>query len=199
MNIVPLRAEHVNAVSALHVESLTGLLTVLGEPAARAYYSGCAELPLSIAFVAFDGGSVRGFVAGSHWPRVLKREVVARKPLAVVAAVAIGVVRRPSALPLVAESLRSPAPDSYDPGMPELTYLAVSPHQRRSGVGRQLVDVFTAAMRATGAHYYELSVDDDNPAAAKFYEAIGFQRVGRYREFGIDRRRYRLDVMPVSK
>ena len=198
MTITPLRSEHVHAVATLHVESLTGLLTTLGAAAARAWYAACAESPLSAAFVAVDAGVVRGFVAGSQWPRLLKREVLARKPLAVVAAVAIGVVRRPSALPLVAEVLRGPAPDSYDPGVAELTYLAVSPDHRRTGTGRQLVDAFTTSMRHAGAKHYELSVDDKNTTAAAFYERLGFQRVGRYREFGIDHRRYRLDLSPAN-
>ncbi|MEK7402217.1 MAG: GNAT family N-acetyltransferase [Gemmatimonadota bacterium] len=194
MTITTLRAEHVRSVADLHVASLTGLLTALGAPAARAYYAGCAESPLSTAFVAMDGNAVRGFVAGSQWPRLLKREVLARKPLAVVAAVAIGVVRRPTVLPLVRESFRGPAPDSYDPGVAELTYLSVAPELRRGGIGRQLVDAFSAAMRKRGAPLYELSVDDNNHAAASFYESLGFERVGRYREFGIDHRRYRLNI-----
>jgi ribosomal protein S18 acetylase RimI-like enzyme len=194
MTISPLRADHVKQVAALHVASLTGLLTVLGEPAARAYYGGCAESPLSTAFVAVDGANVLGMVAGSRWPRLLKREVVARKPFALAAAVTLGVMRRPSALPLVRESFGAPAPDSYDPGLAELTYLAVAAAHRRGGIGRQLVDAFTAAMRAADVPLYELSVDDDNPAAAQFYERLGFEPVGRYREFSIDHRRYRLNL-----
>lgn len=198
MMVSPLRAEHVKAVAALHVDTLTGLLTALGLPAARAHYAACAESPLSTAFVALDGEMVRGFVAGSQWPRLLKREVLTRKPFAVAAAVALGVVRRPTVLPLVTESFRGPAPDSYDPGVAELTYLAVAPEQRRGGVGRQLVGAFTAAIRSAGGDRYELSADDDNTAAAKFYEDLGFKRIGRYREFGIDHRRYRLDILGVT-
>ena len=49
-------------------------------------------------------------------------------------------------------------------------------------------------MRAAGATSYELSVDHDNAGADAFYRRLGFTQVGKYREFGVDHRRYRLDL-----
>lgn len=198
MTIAPLRAEHVRSVAGLHVTQLTGLLRALGTPAARAFYGGCVESPLMIGFVALDGSAVRGFVCGSMKPRALKLEALARKPVPFTVGAALGIAMRPSALPFVWDMLRGSA-GTHDAGAPELTYLAVAPEARRGGMGRQLVDAFTAAIRTAGASAYELSVDEDNVAADAFYRRLGFQKVGTYREFGIDRRRYRLDVGAASK
>ena len=89
-------------------------------------------------------------------------------------------------------SFKGPDEGSFDPRQPELTYLAVSPEQRKSGIGGSLVDAFTQAMRDISVPAYELSVDDDNERAVAFYEGRGFKLLGRYREFGTLHRRYRL-------
>jgi len=197
MTITPLKGEHVRAVAALHVRELTGLLRALGGPAARAFYSGCVESPNMIGFVALDRGEVRGFVCGSMLPRALKLEAVAQKPIAFTVGVAWGVLRRPAALPYVWQLLRGSA-GTHDAGAPELTYLAVAPEARRGGIGKDLVNAFTAALRAKGARTCELSVEHENVAADAFYRRLGFKSVGNYHEFGVDHRRYSLDIPAAS-
>jgi ribosomal protein S18 acetylase RimI-like enzyme len=188
-----MRPEHVKAVARLHYESLTGLLRALGLPATRAFYTGCVKAPQVMAFVAMDGDRLRGFVCGALKARALKLQALAMNPFAVTAAAAYGVLRHPSSLRFLIDVARGEAA-KHDPGGPELTYIAVDPAERRSGVGRQLMDAFTSAMRAAGVPAYELSVDHENHSADSFYKRLGFERVGSYREFGIDRRRYRLTL-----
>ncbi len=193
MNIAPMKPEHVHSVASLHSRELTGLLRALGPLATREFYTGSIESPRTIAFVALDGGTVRGFVWGSLQPRALKLESIARRPFKFTIASAIGVLLRPSALPVAFEMLRGSS-GKYDASVPELTYIAVAPEARRAGVGRQLVDRFTGAIRAAGAASYELSVDHDNAGAEKFYRNLGFEKVGSYREYGVHHNRYRLTV-----
>jgi ribosomal protein S18 acetylase RimI-like enzyme len=197
MTITPLKGEHVRAVAAMHVRELTGLLRALGAPAARAFYAGCVESPNLIGFVALDRGEVRGFACGSMLPRALKLEAIARKPIAFTVGVALGILRRPAALPYVLQLFRGSA-GTHDAGEPELTYLAVAPEARRGGIGKDLVNAFSAALRAKGARAYELSVERDNIAADAFYRRLGFKNVGNYHEFGVDHRRYSLDIHATS-
>jgi len=203
--IVSLSREHVPAVARLHCAGLRGLLRELGEPAARAYYGGALELEHAVAFVCLEGGAVAGFVAGSIHPDRLKRDVLRANPARVLAGVFTGSLRRPSSLWWLVRSLRGPKAGSYDSRVPELTYLATDEGRRRHGIGRQLVEAFSAAMRARAVAAYELSVDEDNRSACAFYEHLGFRQVGRYQEFGTRHARYRIDLAsrpaprPVSR
>ncbi len=190
--IVPFGPEHAEQVAALHCAALTGLLTELGLPAARAYYAGCARAGSAIGFVHVQGGKVRGFVLGSVDPERLRRAAALASPLRTLAGIFLGALRRPGSLPRLIGSFRGPDEGGFDRAAPELTYLAVAPERRGSGLGGQLVDAFTRALRGAGISAYELSVDEENRGAIAFYEARGFESAGRYREFGAAHRRCRL-------
>jgi ribosomal protein S18 acetylase RimI-like enzyme len=192
--IVPLRPEHVDQVARLHCSALTGLLSELGEPAARAFYSGCVRTGSAVGFVELEDGKVRGFVLGSVRPDRLKRDVMRINPAGTLVGIVLGALRRPTALVRLVKSFRGPDEGGFDPAQPELTYLAVSPECRKSGIGGSLVDAFTKAMREAGVPAYELSVDDDNERASALYEKRGFKTVGSYREFEALHRRYRLHL-----
>ena len=183
--------EHVDDVAQLHAQSLTGLLTALGPTAIRAFYMGCVTTPSVIGFVFLEKGKVRGFVLGSSRPNGFRMAVSRENPIGTYAGILAGIFRRPSTFVSLVKSFRGPDEGSYDMTIPELTYLAVSGDMRGSGIGRQLVDAFTNAVRDSGARAYELSVDEDNQPAISFYERLGFVQCSRYREFGVMHRRYR--------
>jgi ribosomal protein S18 acetylase RimI-like enzyme len=190
VTIEPLRSPHVHSVARLHAQSLTGLLARLGPATLRTYYSGCTQSPHAIALVAVEHGSVRGFVQGAANTASLRRDVAARRPLALAASIAVGVLRQPTTLSALVRSLRRTGTSAYDTTLPELTYLAVAPDQRGTGTGAALVEAFTEALRARGATTVALSVDEDNTTAIRFYERLGFRRTGRYHEFGAWHARY---------
>ncbi len=190
VTIAPMAPEHVRAVAQLHCATLPGLLSELGVSAATAYYDGCMRGRLAAAFVALEDDEVQGFVLGSSQPAALQREVLRANPIGVFRGIAVGILRRPRALLWLVGSRVGPEEGQVDTGMPELTYLAVSPGLRGSGIGRQLVNAFTGAMRREGIGAYELSVDDDNRTAIGFYERLGFRQSAHYREFGAGHVRY---------
>lgn len=194
MSIERLNPRDVAEVAALHGESLTGLLTRLGPRARRAYYAACATSPFATGFVARGRDGLEGFVLGSANPAELRREVIGRDPMRFLAGIAMGVLRRPSNLRWLVRISSGPDAGHYDSKVPELIYLAVSPSRRGHGVGGQLVASFIDAMRAAGHTRFELSVDADNRAAARFYQRLGFERVGQYDEFGTRHVRYALTV-----
>ena len=190
--ITPLRAEHARQVAALHCATLTGLLSRLGPAAAEAFYIGCTRTPLAIGMVDVEASVVRGFVLGSLHPDLLQRDVLRKNPIGTLAAVARGILIRPAALIWLLKSFRGPDEGGFDAATPSLVYLSVAPDYRSGGAGRQLVDAFSNAVRTAGTGGYDLSVDEGNASAIAFYERLGFQLVGHYREFGVQHRRYRL-------
>lgn len=194
MTIEPLTRRDVDEVAALHGEALRGLLTRLGPRAIRAYYTACAESAFATGLVVRGSGGLDGFVLGSADPAQLRRELILRNPDRFLTGIAMGVLRRPSTLWWLIMGLRGPSSGQFDNTCPELTYLAVAPSRRGRGVGRQLVQAFSSAMRAAGHTRYELSVDADNRDAERFYKQLGFVRVGEYDEFGIRRLRYALTL-----
>ena len=194
--IEPLRREHVKDIARLHRISLTGLLTNLGLSAIRAFYYGCVSSGSATGFVCIEDGELRGFVLGSVRPDKVKMEAMRANPADMLAGMAVGILRRPSALVWLVKNFGGPDEGSYSASVPELTYLAVSSASRGSGIGRQLVEAFTNELRHSGARAYELSVDEDNRQAISFYERLGFTLSSRYREFGVMHRRYRLELGP---
>jgi ribosomal protein S18 acetylase RimI-like enzyme len=191
--IVAFAPAHVEAVARLHCARLTGLLTRLGLPAARAYYAACAQTAEATGFVVLEDGIVRGFVLGSARPAFLREAVQRMNPLRLSLAVAWGVLRRPASLMSLLRSRKGPDEGSYDPSDAELTYLAVSAEAEGSGAAAMLVAAFTRAIREAGLPSVALSVDDGNLRAIAFYERLGFRREGSYREFGTLHHRYRLE------
>jgi ribosomal protein S18 acetylase RimI-like enzyme len=54
-------------------------------------------------------------------------------------------------------------------------YLATAPDERRSGLGRRMMQAAEDWARGRGAPKIQLMVRDTNKAAAGFYEALGYQ------------------------
>ncbi len=194
MKIERLSSEHFREVGALHCAGLSGLLAELGPAAARAYYRVCVEEPLATTVVAIEGGRVCGFVSGSSAPEELRRVIRRKGALKLAASIAWGALRRPVALRWLVREFFGAGGTPFDRSVPELTYLLVT--EKKRGLGRTLVDAFSAELAARGERRYELSVDEDNSAAIAFYERIGFTRIGKYEEFGRRHFRYSTALTP---
>jgi len=54
-------------------------------------------------------------------------------------------------------------------------YLAVAPEEQRRGCGRLMMNVAEDWLRARDAPKIQLMVRDDNRAAIRFYEALGYE------------------------
>lgn len=65
----------------------------------------------------------------------------------------------------------------------EVLLIAVVPHQRQQGIGRQLLEDVIATARAQGATSLFLEVRESNTAALSVYTAHGFEIVGRRRGY----------------
>ncbi len=67
---------------------------------------------------------------------------------------------------------------TYDGRRGHLYHLAVLPAYQGRGIGRRLIDEIGQRLAALGCPQLNLSVNLDNTAAVKFYEAIGFETRG---------------------
>ncbi len=67
------------------------------------------------------------------------------------------------------------------PGRAYFTAAWVDPRYRRRGLGRRLVAAAVDWAAAGGAAHLRLWVDDTNPAAAEFYQTLGFTPTGENR------------------
>lgn len=66
-------------------------------------------------------------------------------------------------------------PAIFTPGLEcYLAELYVAPAQRGRGLGRALVEAAIELARAEGADYMELGTSEDDVAARKLYESVGF-------------------------
>nr|WP_100366065.1 ribosomal protein S18-alanine N-acetyltransferase [Diaminobutyricimonas aerilata] len=71
----------------------------------------------------------------------------------------------------------------------DIQTIAVAPHVRRQGLGRELFAALLAEARERGVERVFLEVRADNPNAQALYESFGFERIAvrpRYYRGGID-------------
>jgi len=57
-----------------------------------------------------------------------------------------------------------------------INYLAVSPHHRRQGIGRRIMEEAEKRLSAAGCPKINLQVREANRAVIQFYERIGYTR-----------------------
>jgi ribosomal protein S18 acetylase RimI-like enzyme len=57
-----------------------------------------------------------------------------------------------------------------------INYLAVSPHHRRQGIGRRIMEEAETKLSAAGCPKINLQVRETNRAVIQFYERIGYTR-----------------------
>lgn len=64
-----------------------------------------------------------------------------------------------------------------------ISNVAVAPEARRQGVAASLIAALTARARALGLSFLTLEARASNEPAIRLYEKMGFQRVGRRRNY----------------
>jgi len=57
-----------------------------------------------------------------------------------------------------------------------INYLAVSPHHRRQGIGRRIMEEVEKRLRSAGCPKINLQVRETNRVVIQFYERIGYTR-----------------------
>lgn len=185
--IIPMRAEHVPAVLAIHRQAFAGYPHVaLGEAYLHRMLSWYAEDSAAIGFVAVVDRHVVGYAVGTD------RAGATRLSTHVRSKAVMGMVRRPWLLARtdVASALLRRLLPSRSAWAPELganlfslVSIGVTQSFRRTGSGHALLRAFEGEAARRGADVLTLSVEPENAGARALYESNGWQpadeRAGR--------------------
>ena len=189
--LASLAAQDIAAVARVHVESFGDtFLARLGIDVLRHFYAAFLDYPEACAFVCRDSasGAVVGFVCGTENLRHHYRWFVRRRALPAASAllaralrdraIARGMLRRARSVGglLGAEDPpRAQSGSSLALAPAHLMSMAVRPGWRGAGVGAALVRAFTDEMARRGVRSLVLGVRDENTAARRLYERLGWR------------------------
>src|SRR5215470_1387595 len=183
----PLSDLDVSRIAALHVASIgESIPTMLGAWYARAFFGALRSSRHERLFtVRVDGrvesACVLSFEPGTLYGRVL-RATLPQLALAASAALLRSAQFRRFVASFVRELARGGARETH---APELTYIFTHPQIRSRGLGKTLLHRLDRHLRERGvASYYVRTIDEASNRALAFYDAHGFQRIGRELEGG---------------
>lgn len=147
------------------------MVTEFGTDFLRRFHMLALSHPSSIAFVAFDGDGVVGFLLSSVDVQAFNGYVKPR-----VVTQALRALLNPRRWHLGVGLLRGLMELEPQPHMPaELLLLVVRGHGRRQGVGRLLVEALEASFGRAGISRYRVAVRSQLTVARAFYQALDFK------------------------
>jgi ribosomal protein S18 acetylase RimI-like enzyme len=181
----------------LHIEGQPGtFLTTMGRAFLRALYAQMAISPLCFGYVAVEGDTVIGVVTGTVDSGAVFKELVLKKGYKLVLPVLGAILRHPSLLPKIVQTLFYPSQTKPEPGECEMLYLASRADRRGQGIGHALYWAFIEGARQKGYTSVALCVDVGNPTAVRFHERQGMRLA---REFSMYGRPFRWYVLPLTQ
>lgn len=165
MEMTPLTPEHARQVAEIHAEGQVGtFLTRLGLDFLTTLYAAMPESPWVFGSVVMDGETVAGVgvvaldtdqffrdVKRRHWPRLLW--CVARQ-----------VLRHPSLIGEIVQSVRYPAKLSAPPGEAEILFLGIRRAYVRQGIAPNLLDHLLDEAYRRGCSSATATIDRRNRA-----------------------------------
>lgn len=173
--IEPLNKRHVTAACLLHIEALPdGFLPMLGQDFLKILYHGMLEHGLGFGFVYTIDDKVVGFALASKDTSQLFREIVRKKWYLLAPAVFKKIIRAPSILMKIFETLSYPSKGSNE-GDAELLVIAVDKDYRGKRIGSELISSLNDRFMRENINEYKVSVYSDNKNANEFYKSIGFR------------------------
>lgn len=174
--------DDIPTVVKVHIESFTGFfLTFLGPAFLHELYSAILADQDGISFVASGENGVVGFVAGTAQPAGFYRRLLQQRWWRFAVASAMPVLKRPAIVPRLLRAFSMPKQVTHQAKRGTLMSIAVLPGCQGAGVGRALVLAFLDAAAQRGLHQVDLTTDQDNNTAAnRFYQNMGFVRTQTY-------------------
>jgi ribosomal protein S18 acetylase RimI-like enzyme len=166
----------VSAVVQVHLNSFRGFfLTFLGPAFLRELYVATLADSSGIGFVAEDGKSMCGFVAGTAQPSGFYRRLLRRRWWRFALAAVLPVLKRPSIITRLLRAFSMPEQAAQQEGRGTLMSIAVLPAAQGNGIGQALVRAFLEAADQRGLRQVDLTTDrDGNEATNRFYQNLGF-------------------------
>jgi len=195
----PFRAQDAQAAASIHAEGQPGtFLTSLGLTFLRGLYGQMAISPLCYGYVACDDGEVVGIVVGTVDSGAVFKELIWRRGLGLALPVAWAIVRRPSLLPKVFQTLLYPSKVEAEPGEAELYFIGVRRDWRGKGIGQVLLQALAQESRRRGMLSMGLIADAENEPARRLYGHSGMREIRRFTLYGRPMIWYRLALQAES-
>lgn len=195
--IRPLAPEDATIAADLHIEGQPGtFLTSLGRRFLEALYAQMAVSSYCFGYVAVDGDEVIGVVTGTTDSGAVFKELVLRRGYKLALPVLGSLLRHPSLIPKVVQTMLYPSQTHIEPGEAEMLYLATRSERRGEGIGRALWWAFADGLRERGYKRMGLCVDVANAHAVRFHERQGMDLIRTFTMYG---REFRWYVLPLEK
>lgn len=152
-------------------------LSGLGERFLVQFYRGFLADPTAITVVIRgDHDRIGGAVVGTLEPDGFFGRLLRRQWPGFLAASVAAVLRSPSCAPRLLRAVRYRGGLAGEDGGALLSSICVDPAQQGHGLGRRLIDAWTAEATARGAQSAYLTTDaQDNEAVNAFYRARGWE------------------------
>lgn len=168
----------VPAAVHVHMVGFPGFfLTFLGRSFLRELYMATLTDQDGMGFVAEDNRTVCGFVVGTAQPAGFYSRLIRQRWWRFALASMRPVLRRPAVIPRLFGALSMPSQVTQREDRGTLTSIAVLPEAQGQGVGQALVRAFIKEASARNLRQVDLTTDrDDNEAANRFYQSLGFTR-----------------------
>lgn len=203
--IRPMQARDADAVAALHQAAMgKSLWARLGPTFLATIYRALVDSPHFLGFVYEEQGRVRGFIAGSTDTPRMFREILAKRAFRLGLVTSVGLLRNPSALPLLLRTATYFERSGEDiPG--ESLFCSFEPDLRGKRVSGHINKVLFDELLARGHHRVKITSEADNEGSARQLGSWGFTVDKRFHFYGKEMLRYVLDlkasprVEPVSR
>lgn len=184
IRVQPLTRDQLSEAARVHAIAFPGFfLSSLGPAILREFYRAHLLSPTATALAATDeAGRLVGIATGTTSARTFYREMVLRNPARIVAAAAVALLRRPSAVRRVIAGLRHGAPTPWPTGNAALlSSICVDPDQRSEGIGAQLLEAWVQNMRSLHAQRAFLTTDaKGNDRVMGWYVSQGWSLLGTF-------------------
>jgi ribosomal protein S18 acetylase RimI-like enzyme len=176
-----LQEREIAQLARMHVQTLPeSLISVLGEPYARAFYRYCASTSEELLLVERDRAELSGACLVSLAPETLSRRLLTRTPLLLFAPLAI------HRLPLRAMLLGAARPaEPSQPRGPEILLIFTVPELRSQGLGARLLRRCEQQLSSRRLPKVLVKTRDDSTnRALKFYERAQFNPIATRSKYG---------------
>ena len=192
-------------VAELHEAAMgKSLWAQLGRPFLVALYRALVDSPTFIGFVYVEDVEVQGFIAGSLDTRAMFADILRRRKQFVFPPAVMGVLRRPSLIPLLLQTARySDVSGANVPG--ESLFCSFVPNLRGKRVSGHINKVLFDELLARGHAQVKITTEVDNQEANRQLQSWGFAESGRFQFYGKDMVNYVLSLKdhprldPVSR
>jgi len=174
--IRPMLLADIDSVIGIHLSSFAGFfLSFMGPRFLREFYKATLLDESGLALVSTQADGISGFAVGTTEPVGFYRRTILNNWNLFLVASFIPVLKKPQTMLRLARRLLITAHSNYSENEALLLSIAVHPSKQEQGIGKQLVEGFSAEAGRRGATSISLTTDKlNNDTTNQFYVRSGF-------------------------